>query len=380
MGDELPRIEFLESPEDPAEIAWLDPDGEEELNLGGSRGGSPWAPRATARRVYGPLLIFALALSGTGFAGVHAFRHDQAVQAAGNELVLREAKAGDAVTLTGSSAAGGAGAWRVDPSASIDVGVTNESPDPITLLPGATLMSPGLTAAATLRPDGTTVLRPGQTGKLTGAISVDCGIQTGSLANVLQGSSVLVQARTASGATGVATVNLGEDGGSVRTQICDDEGEALSTSFFPESIDTAQHTFTIGLSARSLAAQSLRYQVTESYSSSVSSVDDMTSTEARAPWIANELTMSSSTTPSDLPGVTLSAPAPVGAVDGTLAAGASVSAGFSIRVSDCPSSLPSAQTAVELTVLLDDDGSAAVSQTYGFALSTLVGVACGLIA
>jgi hypothetical protein len=380
MGDELPRIEFLDSPDDPAEIAWLDPDGEDEVYLGGSRGSSLSAPRTTARRVYGPLLIFALALSGTGFAGVHAFRHDRAVQAAGNELVLREAKAGDAVTLTDSGADGGLRAWRVDPSASIDIGVTNESPDPITLLPGATLLGSGLTAAATLRPDGATVLRPGQTGKLTGAISVNCGIQTGSLTSVLQSNTVLVQARTASGATGVATVDLGAGGASVRTQICDDEGEALTTSFFPESVDAAKHTFAIGLSARSLAAQSLHYQVTESYSSSVSSVDNLTSTEARAPWITNELTMSSSTTPSDLPGVTLSAPAPVGAVDGTLAAGASVSAGFSIRVSSCPSSLPTGQAAVELTVLLDDDGTAAVSQTYGFSLSTLVSVACGLIA
>jgi hypothetical protein len=139
MGDELPRIEFLEpheDPEDPEDIAWLDAQDGQEEDLGGSRGGSLLPPRTTARRALVSMLIFALALSTTGFAGVDAFRHDQAVQAAANELMLREVADIDPVTLTDPGELGGLGAWRVDPSASIAVGVTNESPDPVTLLPG----------------------------------------------------------------------------------------------------------------------------------------------------------------------------------------------------------------------------------------------------
>jgi len=276
MGDELSRIEFLESPEDPEnaeDIAWLDADGEQEENLGGSHRSSLLPPRTTVRRVVVSLLIFVLALSTTGWAGVDAFRHDQAVQAAGNELVLREADVADPMTLTDPGEPDGPGGRQLDPSASIAIDITNESPDPITLLPDATLLGPGLTDPATLQPSGAKLLRPGRSGVLTGVATVFCGVQTKRLTSLLQSNTILVQARTVSGAVGVAMVAL--DGGfaSVRSEICTEKGEPLAANSVPASVDIPRHTFTVVASARPLAAQAVPYQVPESYSSSAASVD-----------------------------------------------------------------------------------------------------------
>jgi hypothetical protein len=403
MGDELSRIEFLESPEDAGDIAWLDVDGEPAEDLDGSRGSSLLPPRTTARRVLVSLLIFALALSTTGFAGVHAFRHDQSVQAAENELVVREADVTDPLMLTDPGELGGVGMWRLDPTASIAIGVTNESPDPITLLPDATLYGPGMTGPATLQPSGSTPLRPGQSDELTGVATVNCGIQTERLTSVLEDNTVLVQARTASGAVGMATVSLNGGAESIRSEICTEEGDALSANFFPEAVNPTAHTFTVVVSARSLAAQPMQYQVTESYASSVASVGGPIDTEpgvassepiaSSAPVASAEPAAASApvaggrpaqlpgaTATSGLPGVKLSAPVPTGAVDGTLAAGADLNAGFTIRVLSCPRSLPTAQSAVELAVQLNLDGKPAVFQADGFNLDTLVGAACGLLA
>lgn len=380
MGDELTRIEFLEPPEDPAEIAWLDADGEEREHLGGSRGSSLLPPRTTARRVFASLLIFALALSTTGFAGVDAFRHDRAVQAAANELLLGGVQVGDPVTLTDPGELGGLGTWRMEPSVSISVGVTNESPDPITLLPGATLLGPGVTAPATLRVSGTASLRPGQSTELTGVVTVDCGVLKQRPSTATESNTVQVRARTASGAVGDATVTLPGGAESVRLQICAEQGAGLAASFFPESVNTAKRSFTVGISAHSLAARDLRYRAAVAYSSSVTSIGGPAPEAAGLPTGDGEPILPGWTTSSDLPGVTLSAPVPVGAVDGTLATGGDMSAGFTIQVLTCPSSVPTMPSAVELTVLLDDDGVPAIFQADGFDLDTLVGAACGLIA
>jgi hypothetical protein len=383
MSDELTRIEFLEPPEDTGDIAWLDVDGEPEEDLGGSRGSSLLPPRTTARRALVSLLIFALALSTTGFAGLHAFRHDQSVQAAENELVLREADVTDPLMLTDPGELGGADTWRPNPSASIAIGVTNESPDPITLLPGATLLGPDMAGPATLQPSGKTLLRPGQSDELTGVATVNCGVPE-RLTSVLENDTILVHARTASGAEGVATVSLDGGAESIRSAICTEEGDALAANFFPEAVNPTTHTFTVVVSARSLAAQTMHYRVTESYASSVASVGGPISTQAApasaAPGVDGQLNLlPGATATSDLPGVKLSAPVPTGAVDGTLAAGADLNAGFTIRVLSCPRTLPTAQSAVELAVQLDDGGVPAVFQADGFNLDTLVGAACGLL-
>jgi hypothetical protein len=374
MADEHARIEFLEPHEEPDAIAWLDADDEEDL---GSRGSSLLPPRTTARRVLLTLLVFGLALATTGFAGMAAFRHDQAVQVAADSLVLRGLDVGDPVTLTDPGELGTPDGWKVDPSAAIAVDVTNEGPDSITLLPGATLYGPGLRTPAALKPSGTTLLRPGQNGTLTGVATVDCGVPTERLSFPGQNSTVLVQARTAGGAVGMATVPLGGGGSeSVRQQICVDEGEGLVANFQPGSVDSTKHTFTLTVSAHSRAAQALEYRIIESYSSSSPSFQLPTPVETAAP--AAETVVFGTTASSILPGVELSAPTPVGAVSGTLAAGASVSAGFTVHVLSCPKTPPTAQASVDLEVLLEDDGTPATLQTQGSDLDALVGAACGL--
>ena len=79
-----------------------------------------------------------------------------------------------------------------------------------------------------------------------------------------------------------------------------------------------------------------------------------------------------------LPGVTLSASTPFGAVSGVLAPGASVSAGFTVKVENCPRSTTQGIAEVYLQMDLDYGGRLAYFQTNGFDLATLVGTACGL--
>jgi hypothetical protein len=357
MEDRASHIEFIDPHEDPDEdpdaVDWLD--GDDEDGGGGaehirSHESSRLPPRTTARRVLGSLLVFVLVLAATGYTGTLVYRHDEAVEQAANTLMLHAVDVGDPVTLLDPGALGGAGAWRIDPSASVAVDITNESPDPITLLPGASLYGPGLTKPAVLRPSGRSVLRPGQTGRLTGVAAVDCGVQAAS-GGADHGNSVLVQARTTSGAVGAASVDLDGGGESVRQEICVQQGQGLVSSFFPQSVDTAKHSFTVAVSAHSLAAQPLRYQ----------------------------LDVIISIPQAQIPGVALSTPVPYGPVTGTLQPEAGMSAGFVVHVPVCPTIATSARGTVELEMLLYDHGTPAIFQMDGFDLGTLVRAACGLL-
>jgi hypothetical protein len=349
MEDPIPQIEFIDPQEDPDDVEWLDGhDGHDEVRVRAHES-ARLPPRTTARRVLGSLLVLVLALAATGYAGSAVYRHDEAVEQAANTLVLQGVDVGDPVTLLDPGALGGAGSWRIQPSAPIAVDVVNESPDPITLLPGATLYGPGLTAPATLRPSGPAVLRPGQTGRLTGVATVDCSVQAQTETD--HGNSVLVQARTTDGAVGVASVALGGGGESVRQQICVEQGQGLASSFFPQSVNSTTHAFTVTVSAHSLAAQPLHYEVVEAVA----------------------------TAPAQSSGVPLSTPTPVGPVSGTLQPGGSLTAGFTVHITACPAQPASTLGDVELEVLLDYHGTPAIFQMQSFDLGMLVRAACGLL-
>lgn len=382
MGENSPLVEFLDPEDGPGEaeqVLWL---GEEGL---GSHRAGLLPPRTTARRVTGTVLVFALALSLTGYSGLAALRHSRAVAAAANELILREVNVGDAVTLTDPNQLGGANAWRIEPSASIAIDVTNASPDAITLLPGAQLTGPGLAEPGTLSPTGTRVLAPGQSGRLAGTVTVDCGVQVESFAKpgAAAGSTVLVQARTASGAVGVAALAVGEADG-VRRQICDEQGDSLAASFFPVSVDVLTHTFTVAVSARSLAAQPLKYWVSASFGDGTGSISAPVPSMMRIK-VADDgrpLVPSLSVDAVDalLPGARLEKAVPVGPVAGTLAPGASLTAGFTVHVQACPAGTPSSAAVIGLQMFLDDHGQPAYFQSDGFNLADLVAATCGLIA
>jgi hypothetical protein len=350
MDDPSTHVEFIDPHDDPEAVDWLDEDdgdGDEEHVR--SHESSLLPPRTTARRVLGSLLAFGLVLAGTGYAGTLVYRHDEAVEQAANTLMLRAVDVGDPVTLLDPGALGGFGAWQIDPSAQVAVDVTNTSPDPITLLPGATLYGPGLTEPATLKPSGPSVLRPGQSGRLVGTATVDCGVRAQNLGSA-HGNSVQVQARTTSGAVGVASVDLDGSGESVRQEICVLQGEGLAVSIFPQSANSTTHTFTVSISARSLAAQPLRYELVEIIS----------------------------TPPTLMPGIPFGAPVPVGPVTGTLQPGADLNAGYSVQVT-CPTLVTTARGTVELEMLLYYRGTPAVFQMDSFDLGILVRGACGLL-
>lgn len=380
MGDELARIEFLDPQQDADDIAWLDSDGAEET--GGtehvwSHEGSVLPPRTTARRVLGSLLVFALALSATGYAGRHAYRHDQAVAAAANVLLLDQVNVGDPVTLTDPGALGGVGAWQIEPSSAIAVDVTNESPDPITLLPGATLSGGGLVAPATLRPSGTALLKPGESGRLVGMVTVNCSVDQ-QFSFALDANGMAVRARTASGAVGVAVLPLNPGGETLRQQICNAQGQGLATIFFPESADPRTHSFTLTVAMQSLVAHALPYQVEQSYSNSPPANDAQAAEMGLQP-PTSEAPPANGTAASVLPGIRLSASTPAGPVSGSLASGASVNAGYTVHVLDCPSKVPTAPAVLNLEVLLKDHGTSVLFQTDSFDLNLLVGSACGLL-
>jgi hypothetical protein len=387
MGHEHPQVEFLD-PEDgfgtADEVHWLDEEG-----LGSHRGGL-LPPRTTSRRVAGSLLVFAVGLSLTGFAGVAAYRHDQRIEAAANALILREVNVGDAVTLTDPGRLGGADSWRIEPSAAISIGVTNESPDPITLLPGATLSGAGLTGPSTLAPAGAAVLGPGQSGRLAGTVTVECAAVAPRSANgdakpgrrAAHGNTLLVQARTASGAVGVAALDVGQGAAPVRDQICDQQGQSLAASFFPVSVNTAAHDFTVAVSARSVAAKPLKYWVTASFQNGPGALaggpDRLSAVMSDGRPVLPSLSVDE--VDALLPGVRLAEATPIGPIDGTLAPGASTTAGFTVHVRACPVSPPTSSPALTLQVFLDDHGRPAYFQTDSFELDNLIAAACGLIA
>jgi hypothetical protein len=384
MSDTHPEVEFLDpAGQDADGVDWLD---EEGLGAGGT---AVLPPRTTVRRIAGSLAVFALGVSVTGFAGLSAYRHDQSVAAAADALILREVNVGDAVTLTDPGQIDGPGGWRVDPSASIAVAVTNESPDAITLLPGTTLIGSGLTQPATLTPSGATTLQPGQRGELVGTATVDCGMQVQGAAGPSavvrrpQGNSVIVQARTASGAVGMASLAVGAAATpAVRDEICSAQGDGLAASFFPASVDAATHTFTVAIDAHSLAAQSLRYLMQAGF-------DNVpTGYSGTSPDLTIELSdgkpvtsgLSIDAVERLLPGVRLAAATPIGPVQGVLAPNDTVDTGFSVHVLSCPSTMPTAQADVVLDMYVNYRGQPAYFQADSFNLGMLVAAACDIAA
>lgn len=384
MSDAYPDVEFLDPAEgDPSSVEWL---GEESL---GARRSTFLPHRTTARRALGSLVVFALGLSAIGYSGLGAYHHDQAVAAEANDLMLRTVDVGDAITLTDPAQLGGSGEWRVDPSASIAISVTNESPDSVTLLPGSTLVGAGLTRPAALAPSGTTRLRPGQSGRLTGTATVDCGVQvqnSAAPANASRptpGNSVLVQARTASGAVGTASLGVGGASTSaVRDQICAAQGGGLAASFFPESVDAAKHTFTVAIDAHSLSAQPLRYLMQAAFDSGGGHVSTAGTGLTIRLSDGEPVTSGLSLDAVDqlLPGVRLSAVEPVGPVQGVLSPDDTIDAGFTVHVLSCPSAVPTAHADVTLDMYLDYQGQPAYFQADSFDLGMLVAAACDMVA
>ncbi|MBR7837777.1 hypothetical protein KDL01_31170, partial [Actinospica durhamensis] len=285
-------------------------------------------------------------------------------------------------------AAGDAGAWRVQPTATVSISVINKGPDAITLLSGATMTGQGLIRPAALRPSGSALLRPGASGRLTGAITVDCGVGVAAQGSAVASNSaqttplrLLVHARTESGTVVAASVAIGATGEAVRERVCQQQGNAV-TAAFPEFVDLSRHSVTVTVSVRSRSAQSFSYDLLAGYVIG----GETTPGEMSSAWT---LTLIDGVPvldalPADIlglqiPGARLTDIAVSGSTGGTLDPNAGISATFTVRVASCPSQVPASDIdSLQFVVFLDDGGRPAYFQTYHIGLGDLVAEACVL--
>ena len=325
-------IEFLVSHPDAPE-SWFD-----------TRFGRGW------RRPVAFLLVLGSCLGAVGVAAADTYRRDQSADRAAAALVLREKTVGDPVSLPDAASLGAAGSWSAEPSTAAEVDLVNLGPDAITLLPADLLRGPGVIAGS-LDPSGSGRLNPGQVGRLAGTVRVDCHQTPATSSPAAAQTTLLVRAVRANGSVGTMPIGLDTAGESVRDQICLQQGAAVISGDFPLSVDPTRHTFTIALSARSLANAPLRYALTLSYPG------------ATAPY----------------PGAVLGEPKPVAEVSGELAPGAILSGGYVVPVTRCPTALPEENADVDLQLTLPDAAGPVLLRADSFDLSILVEAACGRI-
>lgn len=333
MEDAEAEVEFLESDPDPD--AW------------------PPGPGDTWRRPAAFVLVLGLCLGAAAIAGGRAYRRDQAADRAAATLALQVLATGDPVGLPEAATLGSAGTWTGEPSTTVEVDVVNRGPDAVTLLPDAAMSGPGV-AAANLAPSGDARLGPGQVGRLLGTVQVDCGLPSAAGLGRDAQTTLRVRARLANGSVGTAPIGLNTGGESVREEICLQQGAAVASGNFTESADPLRRTFTVSLSARSLARSALSYTLTYQYA-------DASRNGAVAA----------------VPGTALAAPVPVGEVAGLLTPGGRLSGGFTVPVTQCPIALPEENVDVELQLIAADADRKVLLQADEFDLSLLVAAACG---
>ena len=378
-----PRVEFLDSDEEIDGVRWR---GEEGIN---SHQSARLPAHTTARRVIWSVVVFALGVSLTGFLGRAAYRHDQQVAVAAKSLVLGEAGSGQGLTLTVSGSAGDAGVWRLEPTATMSIEVTNKSPDAITLLPGATMTGRGLTRPAVLGLSGTALLQPGQSGRLTGPVTVNCGVGTQSRAQGADSTDTTqpapeilsVHARPASGTVAATSVRIGSYGEAMRDQVCREQGDAVTTGF-PESADLTHHSVTVTVSARSRSAQALDYALLAGYSVGGETTPGDFSPELTVTLLDGVPALNAipaAAAEAAVPGARLTEVSVAGPVNGTLDPNSGLRATFTVHVESCPSQVPaSVADSLQFVVFLDDQGQPAYFEAYHVGLGDLVAKACGL--
>ena len=263
MQDDDGDVVFLDDDE-LGDESWL-----EDERIESGRDPSRLPPHAAPRRVLVTLVALAVFLSGVGTAFGTAYHRHETDRQLANELVL--APTSSPPQITGLVELGNAPEWHAHVTKQIVIPVVNRSPRPITLL-GAALKEPGLVGDTTLTPRGTTSLKPGQTGTLTGKATVDCtqsqtadfpGVDTSSGAEipVADNSALVVRAQTSGGSLASVTVNPDARQGDVQARICDQEsGAILGATGMTSSWNAATHTAVVTMIAPSQADIPLQYE------------------------------------------------------------------------------------------------------------------------
>ncbi|WP_034265282.1 hypothetical protein [Actinospica robiniae] len=272
------------------EVDWLEEaDGEERVAAGRDPRRLP--PRATRNRALASVLSLAVVLSAAIGAGTAAYdRHQTDVRSAN---LVRLAASSTAPSIPGLTELAFAPKWHAILSEQVVVPVVNKSPHPITLLDGR-LTETGLRGAPTLKPVGKAVIPPEGTGELGGMVTADCtagfsdmssganpqssagldgtttamasvidtaSLDAGDLTKMRESMGALqVQARSVSGHLGEQTIFPEQAVGNTADRICSQQGRKVAQlNKVTTSVDPSAHTFTVSVTAKSLADTALEY-------------------------------------------------------------------------------------------------------------------------
>jgi hypothetical protein len=308
-GDEA--YEFPGGEGDPFADLDLDPDadpdavwsGEERIHAG--RDPRLLPPNPSRSRILASILVLAVFLGCTGAAFNTAYHRHVTDRRIANELDL-EAGA-NPPTIPDLGTLGVQHVWHADLEEQVVVPVLNQSPEPVQLL-GAVLEEPGMRAAATLEPVGAARLAPGQTGKVTGRVTVDCTRYPDSVFPFFAGggggpngpgpggsvipapstAALLVRAQTAGGRVAQAALDPDADGPDLQQRICQQEGYAITgASSITAVADARTHSLRIDLTLSSTADIAMTYhaqaEFTRRYQISGSALSDLADPEPTLP-------------------------------------------------------------------------------------------------
>lgn len=349
MHDDEGEIVFLDDDDEPGDDPW--PEAE---RIESGRDSSLLPPHAEPRRVLVTLVVLAVFLGGVGTAFGAAYHRHVTDRQLANELAL--APASSPPQIPGLTALGFQGAWHARITKRISIPVVNRSPQPIELL-GAVLEEPGLVAAATMAPSGTTSLKPGQTGTVVGEVTVDCTqypasnfpqMDNSNATDIpIAGTSTLaVRARTSGGSVASASVNPDAKQGDVQQRICTQQGdEFLGALSLTSSWNASAHTATVTMSAPSHADVPLQYQAEIAISDPVPVTYGCVTGASRP------------TTPAS----------------GTVRPGETVTASYAIQMPDCSTrNRPSSGATITVTLAFSVNGTQLGSSGYGTSLDDVL--------
>ncbi|HET9172656.1 MAG TPA: hypothetical protein VFN97_24735 [Actinospica sp.] len=325
--------------------SWL---AEERLESAYTDGMLP--PGASRHRLLVSLIALALFFGGTAAAFTAAYHRHLTDLKLANLLELTAASSPP--QIPGLTDLGFAATWHAQVQEQVIVPVVSQSPRPVELL-DAVLQEPGMVGTATLRPTGETTLRTGQTGALTGTVTVDCAKTppvgypslTGDPSFVIPAepsATLRVRARTSGGRIAQATVDpeAGQGYGTeMQQRICTQQGGiAVSSPTESTHYNPSTHILTVDWSATSKSDSPLWY----SAALAISSPGD----DGTAPCT-----------------ITSMLPAHGQPYIGTLEPGATLAAHFDLQMSACPSgTAPPATEQLYLDLELAIDGTDVVSE------------------